>query len=151
MFQRCFWYLWVYFTNQHLVRHIRISEWRRYVQTLRRLVKKVCEFLDYFFCSLCIWPLVITLTTRLPYFVVNGTHEGNYLTAFSMYSNAKKLFTFPRSPEEEIGLKCISGMKVVSMLWIIFGHRALVNIFSPNINSKFILEVIITVFNNIHI
>ncbi|KAJ8922594.1 hypothetical protein NQ315_007624 [Exocentrus adspersus] len=64
----------------------------------------------------------------------------NYLTAFSVYHNAKKLFSYTHNSEWCTDLKCLSGIKVLSMLWIIFGHRVMVNMFFANVNTVYIFQ-----------
>ncbi|XP_018573256.1 uncharacterized protein LOC108912502 [Anoplophora glabripennis] len=100
---------------------------------------------EYVIVGFGIYGFVLLLSTLYDILIhqhveVNGMQQEHLLTAFSVYSNLKKLFAFPKSSEEGIGLKCLSGIKVISMLWIIFGHRILLNIFSPNINAMSVFE-----------
>lgn len=46
--------------------------------------------------------------------------------AFSMYTNGEKLFDITKSKSKN-SIDCLNGLRGVSLLWIIFGHRS----FSP--------------------
>lgn len=41
--------------------------------------------------------------------------------AFSFYTNGKKLFSYI-SPESKSIIRCMDGMRVISMMWITFAH-----------------------------
>lgn len=59
------------------------------------------------------------------------------LLCFSVYTNSKKLFSSYTGNE----LNCLSGIKVLSTMWIIFGHRILLNVISGTLNSVYLYEV----------
>lgn len=62
----------------------------------------------------------------------------SFWSCFSMYRNAKKLFSYDSEREN---LTCINGIKVLSTIWVIFGHRFLINGFAGPVNSLYLLEV----------
>lgn len=68
---------------------------------------------------------------------VQGT-EPSILTAFSLYRNGKRLFS-KSSSESQLG--CMNGLRVVSMMWILFMHRVAISAFLPSINAADILEL----------
>lgn len=58
------------------------------------------------------------------------------LTAFSALSNGKKLLTINNSPSQ---LKCLDGLRFLSMMWVVLGHsyavlplKLLFNLFKLN-------------------
>ncbi|XP_074037585.1 nose resistant to fluoxetine protein 6 isoform X1 [Leptinotarsa decemlineata] len=89
-----------------------------------------------FMLVVCTW---YDLTIHKP----NEEINGNYIVAFSLYTNAKKLFSSKCSDQEnsDNNLKSISGLKVLCMMWIIFGHRAVLNFFSGSTNPVYIHQL----------
>ncbi|XP_064215056.1 nose resistant to fluoxetine protein 6 [Tribolium castaneum] len=57
------------------------------------------------------------------------------LMSFSLWSNLKKL---SHETENDDGLQCIHGLKVISMFLIIMGHRIMFGIGSPLMNPSFV-------------
>lgn len=43
------------------------------------------------------------------------------LTAFSVYSNAPKIFTVKKTNNPNV-IHCLAGMRCISMMWVVFGH-----------------------------
>ncbi|KAJ8953084.1 hypothetical protein NQ318_013426 [Aromia moschata] len=68
-------------------------------------------------------------------------YRNNYLIAFSLYTNSKKLFSCNKLSEDDGNLQCINGIRVLSMLWIVFGHRMLFNSMMGSVNSIYALKV----------
>ncbi|XP_074037523.1 nose resistant to fluoxetine protein 6 isoform X2 [Leptinotarsa decemlineata] len=69
----------------------------------------------------------------------NDENTDNYIVAFSLYTNAKKLFTSKTGSQDKSvnNLKSINGIKVLSMLWVIMGHRCIMNFFSGATNTVY--------------
>lgn len=56
------------------------------------------------------------------------------LVAFSIYTNGKNLFDLkPRDSTNSI--ECLNGLRALSLLWIIFGHRYFDMFLAPATNS----------------
>jgi hypothetical protein len=53
----------------------------------------------------------------LPYSVENSKYR-NFLEAFSLKSNLKKLISTQRTAK----LSCLCGLRVLTLFWVIFGH-----------------------------
>ncbi|CAH0560082.1 unnamed protein product [Brassicogethes aeneus] len=60
--------------------------------------------------------------------------KDNYKMCFSVYSNWKKLF-LNKGFEDSSSMTCIYGMKVLSMFWIIHGHRFASTVFAGSVNG----------------
>ncbi|KAL3266699.1 hypothetical protein HHI36_010861 [Cryptolaemus montrouzieri] len=83
--------------------------------------------------------LALLAATIYDVFFFNGDEDTlySYICTLSLRTNVKKLFS------TEIGednIPCINGLKVLSMLWVLIGHRFLVNALTPNINSLYLFE-----------
>lgn len=63
----------------------------------------------------------------------------DYLLAFSLYSNLKSLFS--TKPGDTHTLSCISGLRVLSMFWIIISHQFLLVMYMPVFHSMSKLHV----------
>jgi peptidoglycan/LPS O-acetylase OafA/YrhL len=57
------------------------------------------------------------------------------LVAFSMYTNAKNLFDMTKSKSSQ-SIECLNGLRSLSLLWIIFGHRYFDMFLAPSTNFK---------------
>lgn len=55
------------------------------------------------------------------------------MSAFSMLSSSKALFTTKRNPKD---IYCINGIRSLSLIWIIFGHRYGIFFYTPLINRS---------------
>ncbi|PNF21716.1 hypothetical protein B7P43_G10362, partial [Cryptotermes secundus] len=54
------------------------------------------------------------------------------LISFSLYTNGRKLLSTKDSPET---LTCLSGIRILSICWIVLGHRYLLSMNVPSINA----------------
>lgn len=61
------------------------------------------------------------------------------LIAFSAYTNGKKLFDVSRSKSPD-SINCLHGLRAVSAMWIIFGHRFYLQQMSPLANPAEVRE-----------
>ena len=80
---------------------------------------------------------VFLLCNRVFYFIFNYllllvTRKQLYL-AFSIYTNGEKLFKCQRTKSTET-LDCLNGIRALSIIWIILGHRFVMTLFLPVIN-----------------
>lgn len=50
------------------------------------------------------------------------TQANALIIAFSVYTNGEKLFDMTRSKSKN-SIDCINGLRVLSLMWIMFGHR----------------------------
>ncbi|XP_044749794.1 uncharacterized protein LOC123310390 [Coccinella septempunctata] len=71
------------------------------------------------------------------YFGGDELSLSSYVCTFSLKRNAQKLFSTQLG---EDNISCINGLKVLSMFWVLLGHRVMVNALLPNVNSLFIFE-----------
>ncbi|CAG9768851.1 unnamed protein product [Ceutorhynchus assimilis] len=62
----------------------------------------------------------------------HGTLE-SFLLAFSIRKNTKKIFEM-HSKNDDQKFTCLQGLKALSMLWVVFGHRYALSFFSGNVN-----------------
>lgn len=53
------------------------------------------------------------------------------LTAFSIRTNGEKLLAISHNPDQ---LPSLHGIRFISMMWVICGHRFLATIYEPNLN-----------------
>jgi peptidoglycan/LPS O-acetylase OafA/YrhL len=61
------------------------------------------------------------------------------LIAFSIHSNGKNLFDMTRN-ETSNSIECLNGLRSLSLLWIIFGHRFFDMFLSPATNTQVATE-----------
>ncbi|KAJ8916787.1 hypothetical protein NQ315_005792 [Exocentrus adspersus] len=59
------------------------------------------------------------------------------LTAFSVYSNGRKLFRISKNSGE---LTCLNGIRFLSMMWVIIGHIFSMVYMAPIVNFKDVME-----------
>lgn len=57
---------------------------------------------------------------------------------FSLYSNIKKLTTVKKNPDQ---IPCINGIRFISMMWVILGHRYMFGGLYPSTNYFYLDEV----------
>lgn len=62
-------------------------------------------------------------------------------TAFSIYTNGKKLLQSTRPSHGSEQILCFNGMKFISMWWIISGHGAISWFLAPVMNKEYRLNV----------
>jgi hypothetical protein len=58
--------------------------------------------------------------------------------SFSLWQNLKKL---SGESDNDDGLQCIHGLKVISMFLVIMGHRIMFGVGSPMLNPSFVEDV----------
>lgn len=56
------------------------------------------------------------------------------LIAFSLHTNGKNLFTMTKAKSNK-SIECLNGLRSLSLLWIIFGHRYFDMFMAPATNS----------------
>lgn len=62
------------------------------------------------------------------------------MIAFSAYTNGKKLFDMTRT-ESSQSIECLNGLRSLSLLWIIFGHRFFDLFLGPTTNFDYATEI----------
>lgn len=60
------------------------------------------------------------------FFAIGYTITNEIIRAFSLTTNASKILQTTNNLEESTNFSCLKGLKVISMLWVIFGHVYLV-------------------------
>ena len=72
------------------------------------------------------------------YFIIGQRIQ--ILTAFSIYENGRKLFTCKKSESTEM-MDCLNGIRVLSMAWVVLGHKYIMFLAFPTINIAYVPEV----------
>lgn len=62
------------------------------------------------------------------------------LISFSMYTNGKKLLTIKKNKSVDV-MECLNGIRVLSIIWILYGHSLFVMTSVPTMNPAYLLEV----------
>lgn len=85
------------------------------------------------------WLNFRTLTVSLSSFLFAGKQ---YLlfSAFSVYTNGLKLFETNQASSREI-IACLHGIRALSIMWIVHGHRVQTYVAFPIINKLQFREV----------
>lgn len=97
--------------------------------SLQRMKKKIASnsFISklYFRSVLALLVLLLVCSTGYDLFKRDSSIEPHrLLTAFSVYTNGKKLFKI--STENPCNIRCLNGIRVFSTFWVVFGHRFLI-------------------------
>jgi hypothetical protein len=61
---------------------------------------------------------------------------------FSLYTNGKKLLG---THCENDNLKCLNGIRVLTMVWVIVGHLFIIRINASNTNNLYVLTEVLVV------
>lgn len=78
---------------------------------------------------------------KLMFFFCYLVEEKNaLLSAFSVYSNGKKLFDCKRSKNPNT-MECLDGIRMFSALWVIYGHAHIMSFFGPTSNLAHLSDV----------
>lgn len=80
--------------------------------------------------------------------IVDSTDNNSILRCFSVYTNGKKLFY---SKTGEDSLLCLNGLRVLSMMLIILGHRLIMTNGMPAVNTIVLESWMATWYNYIFI
>ncbi|XP_060531731.1 O-acyltransferase like protein-like isoform X2 [Cylas formicarius] len=59
----------------------------------------------------------------------------NVWVSFSVYTNLKNLLRVSDPPSHDL-LSCVAGLKVISMLWVVLGHRYIFSVLVGNVNAN---------------
>ncbi|KAL5284196.1 hypothetical protein ACFFRR_006460, partial [Megaselia abdita] len=76
--------------------------------------------------------VLLILGTAYDYFC-KGSSKNQFLMAFSVPSNAEKVFHISNEKKKS-NIECLNGLRVLSMMWIIYGHCFASNMALPKIN-----------------
>lgn len=110
---------------------------------------KLSQFLSFRFCWLS-WFAArfmtftwITKKVGLYFFILSNCVHEFFLSvssnptwaSFSIYTNGKKLFNVKRI-ESSGSIQCLDGLRAISLLWIIFGHRYFDMFLAPATNKR---------------
>ncbi|KAK7865133.1 hypothetical protein R5R35_002196 [Gryllus longicercus] len=66
-----------------------------------------------------------------------GPAKRPLLAAFSVVANGRKLLAAPRR-DADASLACLHGIRVLSMCWVVLGHRYYITMTYPNLNPTFL-------------
>lgn len=69
------------------------------------------------------------------YDLQHSGEKNKLFVIFSAYTNGKKLFDVTR-PEQSRSIECLNGIRALSTLWIIFGHRVVLQTVYPTLNRS---------------
>lgn len=68
-------------------------------------------------------------------------------TTFSVYTNLPKIFAISRNKSPDM-FECLNGIRVLSAIWVIYGHAFVLSIATPMSNVATLLTVIYNTFSN---
>lgn len=63
----------------------------------------------------------------------------NLLISFSIWTNTKNLFKINRNSNS---LTCLHGLRSISLLWVIIGHRFMITTYSLIMNNFYLINVL---------
>ncbi|CAG9820129.1 unnamed protein product [Phaedon cochleariae] len=117
--------------------HVQFSD--QLCRSKEKAIDNIFPVDKYIIGFFCIYAFVLLISTC--YDILIHQHlegrEDNVLITFSVYSNGKKLFSPPKKGASDY-IEAISGLKFISMLWVILGHRYFVNIVSGITNASYL-------------
>lgn len=58
-----------------------------------------------------------------------------------MYTNGQKIFQIRNNNETSDVMDCLNGIRVLSIVWVIYGHTLMLTALGPLINSIDLLKV----------
>ncbi|XP_055841708.1 nose resistant to fluoxetine protein 6-like [Episyrphus balteatus] len=101
------------FTKQNMVREkmCRIEE--------PIVLRGIDIFAIAFLCTVVFIMIVSSIYDAV--LLKKGQNGHPLLTAFSVYSNAPKIFTVKPTNNPNV-ISCLAGMRTISMMWVVFGH-----------------------------
>ncbi|XP_059481793.1 nose resistant to fluoxetine protein 6-like [Neocloeon triangulifer] len=102
--------------------------------------------LTFILCVVFISILVLSSTVIECWFGLktDGGFCYNSLMAFSLPTNWRKLFTISNSPN---ALKSLDGIRVLSTLWVVAGHKIIFTLQEPWANKSFQIESLENIVN----
>lgn len=71
---------------------------------------------------------------------LSETDKNNILAAFSVYNNGEKLFKTTTSSSANV-MECVNGIRVLSIVWVIYSHSYVIFILAPTKNLAVMGEV----------
>lgn len=99
--------------------------------------------IDYFTIALFSAFLLIVLSSTAYDLIMNFNRKKApklILISFSVYSNCQRLFAVKKSSSNDV-LECLNGLRVLSIIWVMFGHSYQIKVSSPLRNISDLIEV----------
>ncbi|XP_030760936.1 nose resistant to fluoxetine protein 6-like [Sitophilus oryzae] len=135
--------LWNYIEHTfHIPVHVTVDD---HLCSYKGKVPFVYDFDSYVFLMFGLYGIFVMLSTAydMLYYSYLEVPRRVFLeecfVAFSLHKNFKKVFETPQTKEGDL-FGCLSGMKTLSMLWVIYGHRFAFNYMSGSINTVEIFQ-----------
>ncbi|XP_015835187.1 nose resistant to fluoxetine protein 6 isoform X2 [Tribolium castaneum] len=79
---------------------------------------------------------ILLSSTIYDLFLQSNKGQPDVFVCFSLYTNTKRLLS---TRCENDSLTCLYGIRVISMAWVIIGHIAVIQMFSSNINTLYVV------------
>ncbi|KAJ3630434.1 hypothetical protein MTP99_011629 [Tenebrio molitor] len=99
--------------------------------------KSIASPIDaYVFCFFGIVLAVVAVSTAYDVYLRMLRKKPDLFVVFSLYTNGKKLLG---THCENDNLKCLNGIRVLTMVWVIVAHLFIIRIYASNTNNLYVM------------